>query len=251
MYDRSSSLVLRWLKVPPAPHAPMGDPASLRVFHAGKNYFNLRLAGWGVAQLLAFAGIVFWVVMFLQIEEGVALRRQGGQTLPHAPGKARNFDEYVKEIATDLQNAVEGKEDGHAPSPAATPVDQNASPAVAPADKDAKPADTAVLAPANKDAKSSAAPTTKPKRPRVRINGWEGFKRLLIDVALLLPLWAFPVLWVLKVLGFLAYLVQIPITYAVRRLDYEMRWYMVTDRSLRIRHGVWRVSESTMSFANI
>jgi uncharacterized membrane protein YdbT with pleckstrin-like domain len=30
-----------------------------------------------------------------------------------------------------------------------------------------------------------------------------------------------------------------------------MRWYMVTDRSLRLRHGVWKVSESTMSFANI
>jgi hypothetical protein len=35
------------------------------------------------------------------------------------------------------------------------------------------------------------------------------------------------------------------------RLDYEQRWYMVTDRSLRIRHGVWKINESTMSFANI
>jgi hypothetical protein len=26
---------------------------------------------------------------------------------------------------------------------------------------------------------------------------------------------------------------------------------MVTDRSLRLRHGVWRISESTMSFANL
>jgi len=30
-----------------------------------------------------------------------------------------------------------------------------------------------------------------------------------------------------------------------------LRWYMVTDRSLRIRYGVWKISESTMSFANI
>jgi uncharacterized membrane protein YdbT with pleckstrin-like domain len=35
------------------------------------------------------------------------------------------------------------------------------------------------------------------------------------------------------------------------RLDYEMRWYLVTDRSLRLRHGVWVVWESTMSFANV
>jgi uncharacterized membrane protein YdbT with pleckstrin-like domain len=56
---------------------------------------------------------------------------------------------------------------------------------------------------------------------------------------------------VLKIFGIVVFLLQIPLTYAVRRLDYEMRWYMVTDRSLRLRHGVWKISESTMSFANI
>ena len=35
------------------------------------------------------------------------------------------------------------------------------------------------------------------------------------------------------------------------RLDYEMRWYKVTDRSLRIREGVWRMREMTMMFDNI
>ena len=35
------------------------------------------------------------------------------------------------------------------------------------------------------------------------------------------------------------------------RLDYEMRWYLVTDRSLRIRSGLWNVEEMTMSFANL
>jgi uncharacterized membrane protein YdbT with pleckstrin-like domain len=30
-----------------------------------------------------------------------------------------------------------------------------------------------------------------------------------------------------------------------------MRWYIVTDRSLRIRTGVWNVRESTLTFANI
>jgi uncharacterized membrane protein YdbT with pleckstrin-like domain len=35
------------------------------------------------------------------------------------------------------------------------------------------------------------------------------------------------------------------------RLDYELRWYIVTDRSLRIRTGVWNVRESTLTFANI
>src|SRR5262249_47196535 len=51
--------------------------------------------------------------------------------------------------------------------------------------------------------------------------------------------------------GVLTYFAQLPFTYSIVRLNYEMRWFMVTDRSLRIRHGVWKVSESTMSFANI
>jgi membrane protein YdbS with pleckstrin-like domain len=56
---------------------------------------------------------------------------------------------------------------------------------------------------------------------------------------------------VLKAFGVLLFLAQIPITYAVVRLDWEMRWYIVTDRSMRIRAGIWHVQEMTMTFANI
>jgi len=35
------------------------------------------------------------------------------------------------------------------------------------------------------------------------------------------------------------------------RLDYEKRWYVLTDRSLRVREGVWTVREMTVTFANI
>lgn len=37
----------------------------------------------------------------------------------------------------------------------------------------------------------------------------------------------------------------------VVRLDYDKRWYMLTDRSLRIREGIFSVREATVSFANI
>ena len=47
------------------------------------------------------------------------------------------------------------------------------------------------------------------------------------------------------------FLVQLPLSYAAVRLNYEMRWYIVTDRSLRIRSGIWSVEELTMTFANI
>jgi len=38
--------------------------------------------------------------------------------------------------------------------------------------------------------------------------------------------------------------------YATTRLNYDMRWYVITDRSLLIREGVWVVREITLTFAN-
>jgi len=65
------------------------------------------------------------------------------------------------------------------------------------------------------------------------------------------PRWLFRLFKVLEWFGILLYLCQIPITYAMARLDYELRWYIVTDRSLRIRAGLAAVQETTMSFANV
>ena len=47
------------------------------------------------------------------------------------------------------------------------------------------------------------------------------------------------------------FLGQAGLTFFSLRLNYEMRWYKVTDRSLRIRAGVWNVHEMTMTFANV
>lgn len=55
----------------------------------------------------------------------------------------------------------------------------------------------------------------------------------------------------LEWLGFVGFVIQLPFTYAATRLDYQLRWYLVTDRSLRIRAGIWTVEELTMTFANI
>ena len=38
--------------------------------------------------------------------------------------------------------------------------------------------------------------------------------------------------------------------YVTMRLDYELRWYVLTDRSLMIREGVWNTKEITLTFAN-
>jgi uncharacterized membrane protein YdbT with pleckstrin-like domain len=54
-----------------------------------------------------------------------------------------------------------------------------------------------------------------------------------------------------EVVGVIGFLVQLPLSLVPVILDWEMRWYIVTDRSLRIREGVWKVSEMTLTFANV
>lgn len=54
-----------------------------------------------------------------------------------------------------------------------------------------------------------------------------------------------------EVLGLLGVGLASPFTFLAMKWQYELRWYIVTDRSLRIRRGVWDVEELTMTFANI
>lgn len=65
------------------------------------------------------------------------------------------------------------------------------------------------------------------------------------------PWWLFPGIALLEFLGVAFFLVQLPVTYALVRLEFESHWYIVTDRSLRIRWGLISLREATMSFANI
>jgi len=59
------------------------------------------------------------------------------------------------------------------------------------------------------------------------------------------------IIGVIELVGIAAFLVQLPITYLMIGLDYRYRWYMVTDTSLRIREGLLRIREQTMTYANI
>jgi membrane protein YdbS with pleckstrin-like domain len=196
MYDRLRTWVLHVMRVPHDPEPPFGAPGSIRVFRAGRNYFKLRLLGWGAAQLFVLAGIVFWAAVLFDVERTALAQKQSRGSPP--PLTRETFGETIKSVA--------------APPPA---TDKNA------------------------------------RRRRSSVDGWTGFKRGLVKVAVRLPYWAFPLIWFLKVSGLALFLAQIPFTYMLRRLDYELRWYIVTDRSLRIRTGLVRLQESTMSFANL
>lgn len=48
-----------------------------------------------------------------------------------------------------------------------------------------------------------------------------------------------------------AFLVSAIFTFLQQRMNYELRWYVVTDRCLRVRSGILNVHEITTTFANI
>ena len=89
-----------------------------------------------------------------------------------------------------------------------------------------------------------------------RLLCWAGAQAALL-LLILLPLLALllrrphPLLAGLTTLLLLLYPLQALFTFFAQRLDYRLRWYIVTDRSLRIRTGLWSVVETTMTFANI
>ncbi|HUP62539.1 MAG TPA: PH domain-containing protein [Thermoanaerobaculia bacterium] len=54
-----------------------------------------------------------------------------------------------------------------------------------------------------------------------------------------------------EVLGALALTAEILFGWMIVRLDFELRWYMLSDRALRIREGILTVTEKTIVLANI
>jgi len=129
--------ITRFLKVPPEPEPPLGNPGSVRVFNAAPGYFQYRLVRWGIRQAGAVIGLVVGLAFVT-----------GGIEVAAFP--------MSREVAT------------------------------------------------------------------------------LIEVT-----------------GIGFFLIQLPLSFLMVRLDYRYRWYMTTDTSLRIREGITTVRERTMTFANI
>lgn len=65
------------------------------------------------------------------------------------------------------------------------------------------------------------------------------------------PVWVHYIVIAGEVAGLVGVAFASPFTFLAMKWQYELRWYIVTDRSLRIRRGVWDVEELTMTFANI
>jgi len=85
---------------------------------------------------------------------------------------------------------------------------------------------------------------------KVRLAKRKGEKELAMMIAGW-PSWTIALLHWAEYAAIIAFLLQIPVTLIAVRLEYEQHWYIVTDRSLRIRTGLVSIQESTMSFANL
>ena len=63
--------------------------------------------------------------------------------------------------------------------------------------------------------------------------------------------WVTLVLTVVETFAWIGFAAQVGFSLAVLKLDFDMRWYILSDRSLRIREGILSVREKTLTFANI
>jgi membrane protein YdbS with pleckstrin-like domain len=91
------------------------------------------------------------------------------------------------------------------------------------------------------------AETASTDKPRKRSNRKDLMKSMGSQTATVLII----VIEIAETFAVLFFFAQAFVTFAITRLDFELHWYIVTDRSLRIRTGVLRLQETTMSFANL
>ena len=54
-----------------------------------------------------------------------------------------------------------------------------------------------------------------------------------------------------EVFGWIAFIGEAILGWTIVSLDYELRWYMVSDRAIRIREGILNVREKTIALANV
>jgi membrane protein YdbS with pleckstrin-like domain len=93
--------------------------------------------------------------------------------------------------------------------------------------------------------------------------GWLNYRKivfwillLIIDVALFVP-WAILffehrtiALW-LAIPWFAVMVVPDVLAYVAIHLRYDTTWYVISERSMRLRRGVWSVHETTITFENV
>lgn len=62
---------------------------------------------------------------------------------------------------------------------------------------------------------------------------------------------AAPPVWIATALLVVLFVPSLLLSYFSTRVDYDLRYYVLTDRSVRVREGAWNVQEKTITFANV
>ncbi|MBP90950.1 MAG: hypothetical protein CMJ64_30280 [Planctomycetaceae bacterium] len=88
----------------------------------------------------------------------------------------------------------------------------------------------------------------------LKLHFW--FYLLLIDVAIVAVWLVVTIKWptvgaILAVPALLIAVVPDVIAFSAIHLRYDTTWYVMTDRSLRIRRGIWIIHETTITFENV
>lgn len=55
----------------------------------------------------------------------------------------------------------------------------------------------------------------------------------------------------LEQLAWVGFFVQLPFSYLGSHIAYRLRWYVITDRAARLRHGLLVIHEQTLTLANV
>ncbi len=66
-----------------------------------------------------------------------------------------------------------------------------------------------------------------------------------------LPRWAVTLITIGEIMGAIGIAFEVFFGWMIVRLDYELRWYMLSDRAIRIREGITTIREKTIVLANI
>ena len=108
-----------------------------------------------------------------------------------------------------------------------------------------------VPSPTAETSPGSPGPSPSARSSRSREERREERERAIKAFVSKAPPYLIPLIEFIEFAGIAIFLMQMLVTYAIVRLEFEQHWYIVTDRSLRIRTGILRLQESTMSFANL
>lgn len=218
-----------WLRVPEEPVPPAGAPGSLRTFRAGKNYLYLRMVLWVGTQIGAITGLVFSLYFIREMEIQIELEQAAQERERHAASEVAEAepdeaaDEEIAGVKAGSENSTGVKAEIEKIVEAAKEEDRQLT--------DEEEAE--IVRGVFHQVLHQVAPSWLRELPS-RVPGdalvWIKFAESL---------------------GIVAFVIQFFWSLLAVRIDYTQRWYMVTDRSLRLRWGVVRIQETTMSFANL